>query len=677
VSIAIRGGSPVLSAVTGTTAPSVTLSGASQPQAGDVLIIIHANDFYLLSNMPTPTVGGSSTGVTAITNGTADGGSNLGHVKSYFYVVPSTGNLTVTVAETGTHDEEKDLIVYPLSGADTVTVIDTAGNATYGTTSSHALPNISPATSNAYLIAHDNSGGGVNVTSYTPPSGMTEVYDSPNSATMGNTGAVKQLSAAGAIGALSFTPAGSANGVVIAIAVLTATAAAPLDSTAVFYMFTPGMIAPSGLWTPGPYIYDTGGAPAVNAVTDPEADATAVGYDAQAAITVSTTDADATASAADAQAAGGPSATEADATTAGFDATAAVAANAGQAAVTATAFDTAVSTAPNAGEADATATGYDAQAAAGVNAGEADATATAYDITVQTNTNPSAGEADATATAYDAMAAAGPNAGVAAATATAYDAAATVAATAGEADAAATGYSPNASVGVNAGEADATATAYDATVQTSSNPSAGEAAATATAYDATVSTSGVTNAPAGEADATATAYDATVSVTVNAESASATVTGLDAQAATGVNAGTATVSATGWDASVSVAPAAGAGVVTADAADASVAINVAAASASAGAVAYDATVSAPVNALAGLATAAAAAFDATVIASGGVHPFTIVDSSGSAAGAVDPAAVGLTEYDMGGTGQGFDEGGPTGSGSTADSGRTVASGSVG
>lgn len=227
MAVAIRGTTPA-EFTSGTATISGTLTGTRSPVAGDLLVMIHCNDFYLLSNMPTPTVGGSSTGVTAVTGATADGGSNLGHAKVWTYPVPTSGDLAVAVTETGTGDEEKALVVYVLSGADTTTQIDVSGNATYGTSASHALTNVSPTSSDGYLIAHDNSGGGVNVTSYTPPSGMTETYDLSVAAGMGTTGAIEQLVSSGAIGSLSFTPAGSANGVVSTLVVLTGSAAPAL-----------------------------------------------------------------------------------------------------------------------------------------------------------------------------------------------------------------------------------------------------------------------------------------------------------------------------------------------------------------------------------------------------------------------------------------------------------------
>jgi hypothetical protein len=224
VSIAIRGTTPLVTTVSGPTTISGTLTSTRQPQAGDVLIIIHGNDFYAASAMPTPTVGGSTTGVNAITS--ADGGTNFAHAKAYRYVVPSTGDLTVSVTETAPGDEEKCLIAYVLSGADTSTVIDASAGGFNSTGSGDAAPtapSVAPGSANAYLIVHTNSGGGANVASYTPPSGMTETYDQSAAGSMGVSGAVQQLSASGATGTKAFAAATSATWATLSIAVLTAT----------------------------------------------------------------------------------------------------------------------------------------------------------------------------------------------------------------------------------------------------------------------------------------------------------------------------------------------------------------------------------------------------------------------------------------------------------------------
>ena len=112
------GSSSTVAAVT----PAV---GGGAAVAGDVLLIIHSNSFYALSNMPTPTVVPSLT-VTAVTGGVGDGGTNEGHIKCYTAVAGVGGAHTVSVTETGSADEEKAMTVYVLGGVDTTTPIDAA-----------------------------------------------------------------------------------------------------------------------------------------------------------------------------------------------------------------------------------------------------------------------------------------------------------------------------------------------------------------------------------------------------------------------------------------------------------------------------------------------------------------------------------------------------------------------
>lgn len=202
MAIAIRGTTPGLSVVTSNPV-SVVLNGTRQPQAGDVLLIIHCNDFYALTNMPTPTVGGSTTGVTAVTGGTADAGSNLAHIKSYTYVVGSSGDLTVAVTETGSADEEKALAVYVLSGVDTTTPVDGSAAGSSGTSStSWVCPAVSPSTSDAFLVCHGNSGGGAAAGSHTWT--ITEQYDTLFGG-INVTGATEQLAASGSTGTRTAT----------------------------------------------------------------------------------------------------------------------------------------------------------------------------------------------------------------------------------------------------------------------------------------------------------------------------------------------------------------------------------------------------------------------------------------------------------------------------------------
>jgi hypothetical protein len=224
VAIAIRSGAPANFNNTGTATVGGTLTGAQQPQAADVLIIIHCNDFYASSAMPTPTVGGSTTGVTAISGGSFSSSSVLGSIKSYYYVVGSTGDLAVSVTESAPGDEEKNLIVYVLSGADTSTVIDgtaASGNDT-SSQSNQIAPSVTPSASNSYLICHINTLGGSGGGSYTPPSGMTETVDAVTGGVTSVTNAIQQLAASGATGTKTFVSSGAAPYQAMSFAVLTA-----------------------------------------------------------------------------------------------------------------------------------------------------------------------------------------------------------------------------------------------------------------------------------------------------------------------------------------------------------------------------------------------------------------------------------------------------------------------
>lgn len=200
----------------------VTSESPSATQVGDLVVVIHGNDFYALSNMPTPTATGSPT-VTAITNGAADAGASEAHVKSYTYVANTAGAQTVSVTETGSADEEKCLAVYVLSGADTSTPIDVAGNnATATNEDPWVLSSISPTSSDAFLIAHVNTNAvsnGVNAV----PGSMTERYRETTN-TPKPAGATEQLSASGATGTRSFDAAVSRPWAGVLIAVKTASA---------------------------------------------------------------------------------------------------------------------------------------------------------------------------------------------------------------------------------------------------------------------------------------------------------------------------------------------------------------------------------------------------------------------------------------------------------------------
>ena len=202
-----------------TTAATFTVATGAGTAVGDLLIIAHLNDFYALSNISAPSCTGSPT-MNAITNGVADGGTNEAHIKTYWCVVNTAGANTVTFTETGTHDEEKAGAIFVLTGANTSNPIDDAAGAASATGSATVpAPSVSPTTPDALLICLACSGAGVNETSWTPPTGMSEQFDVSFNSAMGYTGATVGLTSSGATGAKNFTPAGSTPYGTVSIAV--------------------------------------------------------------------------------------------------------------------------------------------------------------------------------------------------------------------------------------------------------------------------------------------------------------------------------------------------------------------------------------------------------------------------------------------------------------------------
>lgn len=219
MAIAIRGSSPLSTGGTG--AVSVTANGTRQPQTNDVLLIIHGNDYYAFTDMTAPTVGGSTTGVLSVTNGNADSGPLFAHIKSWYYVVGATGDLTIAAVEGGVADEEKCLVVYVLSGVDNAAPIDIANNNTdvTGLTTNRVCLGVTTTVANDLLILHTNDGNGSNGGPYTWPGGTTEQYDASVGGSMSYSGATEALGGAGATGNRTATATGNASYATVTIAV--------------------------------------------------------------------------------------------------------------------------------------------------------------------------------------------------------------------------------------------------------------------------------------------------------------------------------------------------------------------------------------------------------------------------------------------------------------------------
>jgi len=216
-----NGGSATIS-VTTSESPATT-------QVGDLVIVVHGNNFYALSNMPTPTATGSPTLLNIVD---ADGGTNFGHLRCWWYVANTSGAQTVSVTETGAHDEEKSMAVYVLSGADTSSPVDgTASNFDSGTGSAPVCSSISPATATALAFNAINNGGPTAPTSYTPPGAVTEQYD-VGVGGLRAAGGTDQLSASGPTGAFNWTTVGPDRPwASVTFAIKSATGAAPAVGT--------------------------------------------------------------------------------------------------------------------------------------------------------------------------------------------------------------------------------------------------------------------------------------------------------------------------------------------------------------------------------------------------------------------------------------------------------------
>lgn len=230
MTIAIRGTTPA-TATSVTNTVSVTLNGTRQPQSGDRLLIYHSNDFYASSAMPTPTVGGSSTGVAAVTNGSVDPGTDFIHIKSYYYDVGSTGDLTVAVTETGAGDEEKQLTIYVLSGVNAAVAPTAAGSNSTTGQATWVVTGITATDTDEmlFILAQSNGHPGA-PPQFTPPGApWVEDIDSDISSAASYTAGHEQLSASGSTGTRTFTPGSSIAWSAVAVSVRAGSAAPPAE----------------------------------------------------------------------------------------------------------------------------------------------------------------------------------------------------------------------------------------------------------------------------------------------------------------------------------------------------------------------------------------------------------------------------------------------------------------
>lgn len=213
---------------TGSTA-TVSVTTSESPvttKSGDLVVVVHGNDYYDLTNMATPTATGSPT-LTSI--GSADGGSLQGHIKAWWYKANTAGAQTISDTETGGAGEEKFLIACVLSGADTTSPVDGTPASNVNNTSGSTSPvcnGITVTNSDSLVFECIQSGGGSFSSSYTAPAGTTKRWDT-NVGTGSCGGGTVQLSSLGATGNYTWTAAGNHTYVSLTFAIKTAAAGSP------------------------------------------------------------------------------------------------------------------------------------------------------------------------------------------------------------------------------------------------------------------------------------------------------------------------------------------------------------------------------------------------------------------------------------------------------------------
>lgn len=152
---------------------TIQVTTASTTAVGDVLVAIHANDYYAAAALGKPT---SPSGVGTWTDigSVVNAGTERPHMRAAWAVVTTAGARTVSA--TSTNDACHGLAVYVFRGADQTNPIDASGSAFNGTTrtTSFTLTAISPTTADACLIAAYLAGSGAFAQgNLGTPSGMT------------------------------------------------------------------------------------------------------------------------------------------------------------------------------------------------------------------------------------------------------------------------------------------------------------------------------------------------------------------------------------------------------------------------------------------------------------------------------------------------------------------------
>lgn len=187
-----------------------TVTTAVGTQSTDLLVCFHFIDFYAASSMTAPT--GTSLGSWTLA-ATGDAGTNDVHVKVWTKQAQAAAQ---TIICNQVSDACNWNITYVLRGAFAFTADAANGSQSASNSTSHIAPSISPLSVDDLLLCAAIGGG---AGSYTPPSGMTEDFDSACGANSTSSVAELVLTAAGATGTKTFTYTASVHNATASIAI--------------------------------------------------------------------------------------------------------------------------------------------------------------------------------------------------------------------------------------------------------------------------------------------------------------------------------------------------------------------------------------------------------------------------------------------------------------------------
>jgi hypothetical protein len=609
----------------GASGANITLTTGAGTAVDDLLVAFHADDFYTAAGLLTPT----GTAGTWALQATGDDGTNEPHMKVWTRAVTVPGAQTVTVTPNSPAlDNEHTLQLFVVSGADLVTVADSAAGGNGAATAAPVAPSTTAvATGDLLLSAVANHSF---PTTFTAPPTMANRGQIAGGVFMVAAAASSEIGGPGVVGTRTW--ASTVSSTYASASILIRPAAGVVVG---------GTSAPADIASGTGAALDAGIAVAVNA--EAPAGAGAAG-DVGAAVAANAECAAGTGLAGDAAVAVSVSAECATGTGAALDATAATATSTEAASGIGTAQDPGPVVAVNADVAAGTGTAFDATTTSSGSATSAPAdiaagTGAALDGGVQVTVNAEA--PGGTGVAFDAPTSVGTSAGPPSGTGVALDAGTALAVNAEATVGTGVALDAAASVAVSAGSSAGTGSALDSGPAVTVNAEA--PSGTGTANDATISTATFTNANAECATGAGTAGDPTSSVAPSVEAAAATsVAGqptialsLSAEAALGVGAALAPVVTSAASALAEVAS--GSGSAGDPLADVRLSVGVA----TGVGLAFDLAATASGTALAELAAGLGTAYGPTASIAAAYLPILVgMDGGITATGSLDGSASG-------------------------------------